>query len=235
VKGLAIASFILGVIGFLLSFVFGLGLLPSILAVIFGIIPLVKKILRSMAIPGLVMGLLGILISVSFLAQKPEDIVEQTAKKIAQEREAKPTKNVINLGEGVRIGELLITFHSMRTTETYDTGRHPALPLAEGTIKKRAKPNYKLVIITVKGKNVGKEKDGLWIWGTEEQDYKIEVDKGYMYDPLMGEGILNINLMPEEIGDDDLVFEILEKTIPVKLHALIKGQRFTINLKEEVR
>jgi hypothetical protein len=41
-KGLAIASFLPGIIGFLLSFEFGSGLLPSILSVSFGIFPLVK-------------------------------------------------------------------------------------------------------------------------------------------------------------------------------------------------
>ena len=45
-KGLAIASFILGIIGFLFSFIFGLGILPSILAVVFGIISLIKKSIK---------------------------------------------------------------------------------------------------------------------------------------------------------------------------------------------
>jgi len=98
-KGLAIASFILGIIGLLLSFVFGLGLLPSILAVVFGIIPLVKKILRPMAISGLFLGLLGILVSVSFLTQKPEDIIEQTMRKITQEREARPSRALLKEGK----------------------------------------------------------------------------------------------------------------------------------------
>lgn len=230
-KGLAIASFILGILGFLLSFIFGLGMLPSILAVIFGIIPLVKKTLRSMAIPGIIMGFLGMLISISFLIQKPEEIIQQAMKKITQEREARPTKAVFKLGEGVRVGELLITFDSITTTKIYDTGRYPVIPLVEGSIKEEAKPNYKLVVVKVIGKNVGKEKDGLWLWGTEEQDYKIEVDKGYIYSPLMRENILNINLLPEETGNDEIVFEILEGSVPVKLHVLIKGRRFTVDLK----
>ncbi len=184
-----------------------------------------------MAISGLILGLSGIIISLFFFAQKPEDIIEQTVKEITEEREARPAKTVIKLGEGIKIGELLITFDSVRTTNIYDTGRYPSIPLVEGTIKERAKPNYKLVVVKVKGKNVGKKKDGLWLWGTEQQDYKIEVDKGYIYDPLMREGILNINLMPEESGNGELVFEILEGTTPIKIHALIKGKRFTVNLK----
>lgn len=90
-KGLATASFILGIIGFLLSFVFGLGMLPSILAVIFGIIPLGKKVIRAMAISGLTLGLLGIFISAAFLTLKPKDIIKQTIKEISEEREASPT------------------------------------------------------------------------------------------------------------------------------------------------
>ena len=87
------------------------------------------------------------------------------------------------------------------------------------------------MVIKVKGKNIGKEREGLWLWGTEEQDYKIEVDKGYFYAPIIEKSILNINLMPKETGEDELVFEILKSTKPVKLHALIKGQKFTVNLK----
>jgi len=85
-KGLAIASFILGIIGFLFSFIFGLGILPSILAVVFGIIPLIKKIHKVMAILGLILGLLGIFISLSFFTQEPEDIIRQTLKEIPQEK-----------------------------------------------------------------------------------------------------------------------------------------------------
>jgi len=228
-KSLAIASFILGIIGFLFSFIFGLGILPSILAVVFGIIPLIKKIHKAMAISGLILGLLGIFISLSFFTQKPEDIIKQTLKEIPQERKARPSKTEINLGEGIRIGGLLIIFDSVKITKTYNTGRSAIL--TGKSIIKKAKPNYKFVVIKVKGKNVGKKKEGLWLWGTEEQDYKIEVDKGYFYDPIIEKSILNINLMPEETGEDELVFEILKSTKPVKLHALIKGQRFTVNLK----
>jgi len=92
-KGLAIASFVLGILGLLFSCAFGLGILPSILAVVLGIIPLVRKVLRSMAIPGLVMGSLGVLISIAFLAQEPGDVARQAMKEIANQREAAPVKN----------------------------------------------------------------------------------------------------------------------------------------------
>jgi len=75
-KGLAIASLILGIIGFLFSFAFGLGLLPSILAIILGLIPLIKKVEKAMAITGLVLGILGATISYCWieLAKHPEEI-----------------------------------------------------------------------------------------------------------------------------------------------------------------
>jgi len=228
-KGLAIASFVLGILGLLFSCAFGLGILPSILAVVLGIIPLVRRVLRSMAIPGLVMGCLGVLISIAFLAQGPDDVARQAMKEIANQREAAPAKTLIELGEGIRIGELLVTFDSVQTTKSYDTGRYPMLA-PQDTIKEEPKPGYKLVIVKVKAENVGKRKDGLWLSGGETQDYEIEVDKGYVYDPLLGQRILNINLLPEETGSDELVFEVLESTAPVKLHALIKGRRFTVNL-----
>jgi uncharacterized membrane protein len=85
-KGLAIASFVLGIIGFLLSFVFGLGLLASMLAIIFGIAPLVKRISKPLAISGLILGLLGLFISAIFLSQSPQDIIEQTREEISKEK-----------------------------------------------------------------------------------------------------------------------------------------------------
>lgn len=66
-KGLAIASFVLGIIDPLFSSYLGLGLLPSILS----------EISRPMAISGLVLGLLGTLISIVFPSLKPEDITKQ--------------------------------------------------------------------------------------------------------------------------------------------------------------
>ncbi|RKY64901.1 MAG: hypothetical protein DRQ08_06785 [Candidatus Latescibacterota bacterium] len=181
-----------------------------------------------MAIPGLILGLLGIPTSVFFLVQKPEDIIEQMMG--SSQREVRASETVIRLGEGIRIGELLVIFDSVKIAKTYDTGRVAILtgvPIVE-----KAKPNYKFVIIKVKAKNIGKKKDSLWPWPSyPEQDYKLEVDKGYIYGPIMGESILSISLMPEETGSDKLVFEILKTTMPVKLHASIKGRRFTVNLK----
>ena len=136
----------------------------------------------------------------------------------------------INLGEGIKIGELLIIFDSIEIVKFYNTGIVPILTPGEPLIW-RANDNYKFVVVKVKGENIGKRKDGLWRWGTEKQNYEIEVDKGYFYDPLLGENIININLLPEETDSDELVFEILESTLPLKLHASIKGQEFIVNLK----
>jgi energy-coupling factor transporter transmembrane protein EcfT len=209
-KSLAIASLILGILGFLLSFMFGLGLLPSILAIILGIAPLTKKELRPIVISGLILGLLGVFISISFFSITPEDIME----------EARPSKTEIKLGEGVKIGELLVKFTSIKIVKE----------IKRGNWIKKPKQNYKFVIVEVKAQNIGKEKDGIdGIF--DYQNYKIEVDKGYLYEPILGEGRLSFELLPEESSEDSLVFEILEKTFPVKLHALIKNKNFTVILK----
>ena len=68
-----------------------------------------------------------------------------------------------------------------------------------------------------------------------DQNYKIEVDKEYIYD---GSGSIRVGLRPEETSSDELIFGILESTTPVKLHAYINGcdtrapYEFTVNLTE---
>lgn len=229
-KNLAIAAFVLGIIGFLCSFISGLGLLPGVLAVVFGLISLRNRSSRPVATSGLVLGLLGVPISVYFLVQNPADLIEATLEEITQEDKTKLSQPVITLGETIKLGEVLIAFDSVSTTATYDTGQYPRLLPSEETIKETAKPNYKLVSVKASGRNIGKQQDGLWCRVSDHQEYELEVDKGYLYKPLMRESILNICLQPEEVGSGELVFEILESAMPTKLHALINGQRFTVNL-----
>ena len=262
-KGLAIASLILGIIGFLCSFWFGLGILPSILAVGLGIFPSLKRGNRAMAITGLVLGLLGTLISVSIIShpepylramlglpERKEHIQKQTTKEIIQEEEKKPTKEAtqdieakpaeeptqniwgkpkeeitqeeekkpvetaIKLGEGIRMGELLITFEYARIIKTYAKGNYFTLTPKSG---------YKFVVVKVTGKYIGKKKSFVLISGKD-----IEVDNGYIYDSKYQDAAFN--LLPEEAGSGELVFEILEKTIPVKLNAFISAQQFTVDV-----
>ena len=67
ISGIAITSFILGIVGIIFSLVPGFGVLMSVLAIIFGafgISQINRKIRRGagMAIAGLVLGIVGLLI-----------------------------------------------------------------------------------------------------------------------------------------------------------------------------
>lgn len=66
---MATAALVLGIVGLFFGFMF-IGIIPSILAVIFAIIVLRKK-KNGMAIAGMVCGIIGILISVIVLAVSP--------------------------------------------------------------------------------------------------------------------------------------------------------------------
>lgn len=242
---LAILSLTFGIIGFLTSFILGLGIVPSILAVILGIPPLIKKGLRKMAIIGLVLGLLGtkIFTPVGFLSLA--GMIEQTVQHITQDEHRKPTKEPtqgkanpmekvtqstghksiktdINLAEGIRIGEILITFDSVRLTKTYIMNRYDRV---------KSKLGYKFVIVEVTIENKGNKR------GTIIGDGKIEVDKGYIYN--LKYGLLNFNLLPKEKDSSKLVFEILESTTPVRLRIemgksaatyLLGGQQYTVDI-----
>jgi hypothetical protein len=242
---LAILSLTFGIIGFLSSFILGFGVVPSILAVILGIPPLIKKGLRKIAIIGMALGLLGVKISTPVVFLTLAGIIEKTGQYITQDEhrkpkkestqgEAKPMEKVaqitedksiktdINLGEGIRIGEIFIMFDSVLLSKTYIVNRY---------YRVTSKPGYKFVIVEVTGENKGNKR------GVTIGDGKIEVDKGYIYN--LKYGLLNFNLLPKEKDITKLVFEILESTTPAKLRIemvhsattyLLGGQQYTVDI-----
>lgn len=216
-KGFAIASLVLGIIGLLSSFSFGLGILPSTLAVGLGIFPSLIRGSRAMGITGLVLGLLGFFIS-NTIIHHPEIYVRAMLGLPAKEEstrntEEKSTQTNIKLGESMRIGDFLITFGSAEITNIYKQKYYSPT----------AKPNYKFVAINITGKNVGKRAN--FIYSSKNE---IEVDKGYFYNPKLGN--LSLSLLPEEEKSEELVFEILEDTEPIKLHIVILGNQYTVDI-----
>lgn len=63
-KGLAIAALVLGICAFVFAWVPVLNWILAILAIVFGIIALVKKAKKGMAIAGLVLGAVSILVAI---------------------------------------------------------------------------------------------------------------------------------------------------------------------------
>ena len=74
-RGLAITSLALGIIGILICWI-GIGIIPAVLALTFGLIACFKRIARGMAIAGLVLGIIGTIISagVIYMGTHPEII-----------------------------------------------------------------------------------------------------------------------------------------------------------------
>jgi hypothetical protein len=142
------------------------------------------------------------------------------------EREDKPAETTVKLDKQItmQVGrrKRVVTFSAMKLAKTRKN--------SSGQLY-HAKPGYKLVTIEVSSQNIGKERDMLC-----SQSYKIEVDKEYIYD---GGGSIKVGLLPEETSSDELVFEILESTAPVKLDAYLNycdtrtNYEFTVNLRGE--
>lgn len=213
-EGLANASLVLGIIGILSSFLFGLGIVPSMFAVMLGIYLLIKKGSREMAIVGLTLGLLGTLISYSCFnsLDRPGEKIEEGKEK----REEKPMETALKLGEGVRINDFLVTLESIQITRAYATSKYSTYTLKDG---------YKFVVVKVTCNNVGKKKSYIVI------NYNnIEVDKGYIYeaDPRMA--YVRCDLSPEESYSGEFIIEILGSTTPAKLHTTIGGKRFIVDV-----
>ncbi len=139
---------------------------------------------------------------------------------------SKPT--TISLGEGIAIDNILIKFKSVRISPLYETGR---LSMFFEPIVEKPKENYKFVVITVDGENIGKRGNILGGLGST-QYFEIEVDKGYFYSTILGGSRLVFNLLPEETKEGRLVFQIPQGTKPTKLHCNIEGRRFVVVLDE---
>ncbi|GAH12200.1 unnamed protein product [marine sediment metagenome] len=63
-KGLAIASLILGILGFTGSFIFSASIIFALLAVSLAIPPIIKGVQRAFAITELILGGFGVIISI---------------------------------------------------------------------------------------------------------------------------------------------------------------------------
>ena len=74
-RGLALTSMVLGILGIVLSFCLGFGILLAIPGLIFGIIGLVKK-QGGMAIAGLILSIIAL--AISFVIVKPADTNQMT-------------------------------------------------------------------------------------------------------------------------------------------------------------
>jgi len=134
----------------------------------------------------------------------------------------------ISLGEGINIDEILLKFKSVIISELYESGIYK---FGEPVIYE-AEEKYKFVIIKAEGKNIGKRRSALATISSNDQIFEIEVDKGYFYSPYLWFKSLGLNLLPEESGEDELVFKILKTKKPINLHCYIKGKRFIVSLNE---
>ncbi|MBN2119544.1 MAG: DUF4190 domain-containing protein [Candidatus Omnitrophica bacterium] len=65
-QGLAIASLVMGIIGVVICWI-GIGIIPSVLALIFGIIACIKKEARGLAAGGIILGFIGTVISIAII------------------------------------------------------------------------------------------------------------------------------------------------------------------------
>ena len=82
-RGLAISSLVLGIIGILFCWI-GIGIIPAVLALIFGFIACFNRSARGMAVAGLVLGIIGTIISagVIYLGSHPEKFLKYAEQEI---------------------------------------------------------------------------------------------------------------------------------------------------------
>ncbi|HJH26910.1 MAG TPA: hypothetical protein C5S37_09125, partial [Methanophagales archaeon] len=132
-------------------------------------------------------------------------VIENIRDEVIYQKGFEITPKVVNLGEKIKVSDFLFDFESVKASNTY---KH----------YNEADPGYKFIIIEAKAKNVGIEKQSLNIRGE-----KLEVDRGYYYEPYSYYSLSFDSLRPEEEQTDEVVFEILEDAELTKLFAEIEN------------
>lgn len=94
-SGLAVASLVLGIVGFILTFVV-IGIIPAIIGLIFGIIALAtKKPKKGMSIAGIVLSTLSILMFVGIMSLVPSENNDDNVAEVQEDVEEDiPEENV---------------------------------------------------------------------------------------------------------------------------------------------
>ena len=109
-SGLSTAGMVLGIVGIVLSFIpiiNNIAFFLGILAVIFGIIGLVKKAGKGKAIAGLVLGILAIVITLA-MQSAVSDAIDETSKELDKVT-GNSTEEVLKNDANVTLGDLQIT------------------------------------------------------------------------------------------------------------------------------
>lgn len=109
-SGLSTAGMVLGIVGIVLSFIpiiNNIAFFLGILAVIFGIIGLVKKAGKGKAIAGLVLGILAIVITLA-MQSAVSDSIDETSKEL-DKITGNSTEEVLKNDANVTLGNLQIT------------------------------------------------------------------------------------------------------------------------------
>ena len=132
-------------------------------------------------------------------------VIENIRDEIIYQKSFEITPKVVILGEKIKVGDFLFNFESVKVSDTYKHYNEADL-------------GYKFIIIEAKAKNVGIEKQSLNIRGE-----KLEVDRGYYYEPYSYYSLSFDSLRPEEEQTDEVVFEILEDAELTKLFAEIEN------------
>ena len=109
-SGLATAGMVLGIIGVVLSFIpiiNNIAFFIGILALIFGIIGIVKKVGKGKAIAGIVLGILSIVITLA-MQSAVSDAIDETSKEL-DKITGNSTEEVLKTEANVTLGDLQIS------------------------------------------------------------------------------------------------------------------------------
>lgn len=141
---MGIAALILGIIGFLVSFTIfqDLSIILSILALVIGIIALVKKKSKGMAIAAIVLAALGLVIV--FTQDSPTDSLDETSKNLGGENTEKILKNDID----VKLGEFQVT------TDEYGLSDTKLVVTVTNKNKEKASYDIKIEAVDADGKRI---------------------------------------------------------------------------------
>lgn len=223
-NGLATTALVVGIVAFCVGWTGPFGLLLAIVAVIFGIIALVKKQSKGMGITGIVLGGLALVTAliVTMVGVAIFGGAVQVANKVNQEQQAiDNTKKDFATGDVAKLGDLTVKVNTFtqpwQPTDGFST----------------AKDGYEFVYVSLNIKNTGSDDKDV-----NPFDFKLN-DSGVVTDHEIATTPTPLNAVQLKAGsavDGDLVFQVKKGATGLKLqyttrnNTLLREVNYTLGL-----
>lgn len=204
-NGFGVTALVVGIVSFVLGWTGFFGLILAVIAVVFGILALVKKQNKGMGITGIVLGSLALITALFFTIVGVAIFggAAQVASNVAKEQQAvDSSKKDFAVGETAAFDKITVKVNTY--TPNWISDNAYSTP----------KENYQYVFVSLNIKNTSNETVSI-----NPYDFAVN-DNGVVTNPTIASTPTPLNaveLKPGSAIDGDLVFEVKKNATGLKL------------------